>query len=52
MILGVKEMEKFKTKYEKPKIISCKDCNNYKHCSERSRLYPCRLYKPVKVKEE
>lgn len=37
-------------KYEKPKIITCKDCKHYKYC--RSRLYPCKLYKPQKVKEE
>ena len=42
----------FPMKYEKPKIITCKDCNDYKHCPDRSRLYPCRLYKPQKVKEE
>jgi len=39
-------------KYKKPKIITCKDCLGYKSCPERSRLYPCWLYKPQIVKEE
>jgi hypothetical protein len=39
-------------KYEKPKIITCKDCLGYKSCPERSREYPCRLYKPQKAKTE
>lgn len=39
-------------KYEKPKIITCKDCLNYATCPERSRLYPCRSFKPTRVNKD
>lgn len=40
----------FPMQYKKPKIITCKDCKHYKYC--RSRLCPCRNFKPIEVKEE
>ena len=38
-------------KYEKPKIITCKGCLNYAVCPERSRMYPCREFKPQKKRK-
>ncbi|MBP3266963.1 MAG: hypothetical protein J6M07_01375 [Ruminococcus sp.] len=35
-----------KVKYQKPKIISCRDCIYMKKCMEWSRLTPCRDFKP------
>lgn len=40
-----------KQPYHKPKPITCKDCLHYATCPERSRLYPCREFKPQKKKE-
>lgn len=39
-------------KCEKPKIITCKACLNYATCPERSRLYPCREFKPIRVNKD
>jgi len=34
-----------KVKYQKPKIISCRDCAYMKKCIEWSRLTPCRDFR-------
>ena len=41
-----------KPREDKPKTPTCKDCLNYATCPERSRLYPCREFKPIRVKKE
>ena len=40
-----------KQPYEKPKIITCKDCLHYATCPERSGMYPCRDFKSTKPKK-
>ena len=41
----MKEVNTMKVKYQKPKIISCRDCVYMKKCMEWSRLTPCRDFR-------
>lgn len=54
-MIGTSETERArkmneKIPYKKPKIVSCKDCLYYATCMERSRLYPCRDFKAIRIK--
>lgn len=48
----MKKMTNQKIPYEKPKVITCKDCLKYAECLEHSRLYLCREFQKIPKRGE